>query len=51
MIDLKDLKFISNDQSDYVRRLERAYEQLAEENKKQKEKLNGIKEYYPELFL
>lgn len=47
---LKDIKFVSNDQQDYIRRLERAYEQQQNELERLKNKLEGIKEYYPELF-
>ena len=34
MLSIQQIKFNSNDDQDYIRRLERAYEQLQEENKR-----------------
>jgi hypothetical protein len=46
MLSLNDIKFHCNDQQDYIRRLERAYEQLQKECEKLKFELGRLTDLY-----
>jgi hypothetical protein len=46
MLSLQDIKFVSNDQQDYIRRLERAYEKQQEEIRQLQVELDDWREEF-----